>query len=173
MSRDHVKIFRHLHIMDGKMEHKIAETFGQTPIKAEKRYGKDLETSGGFQNPQDVGRIAAPGENQKQVSRFGQRLQLFGKNIFIAGVVAQTGEDRSVGRKGVHTKCSLAVGVGSINQVRGEMIGVGGTAAVAGKKNGGPALPSCAKFLLNLRPAGTFFQMLKTLHQEIPVGFQL
>jgi hypothetical protein len=77
-----------------------------------------------------------------------------GKDIFKLGVVSEARHHRRVGGKGMNPERAIASRVGPVKQIRGQVIGIGGTAPVARKKNAGTPFPHTGELFLNSGPGG-------------------
>ena len=171
MAGNHVEILRHLHVIDRKMQGQITESFGLPAVESQKRYGENLEPPSCLQCPQNVGGVATAGKNEQQISRTRQSLQLLCKDIFVPGVVTKAGHHGRVGGKGMHPEGTLASAVGPVNQVRCQMIGIGGAPPIASKKNAGTPFPHTGELFLNSGPRWIACQGVETFEQKVAILF--
>ncbi len=84
----------------------------------------------GFDGADHVGGVARGGNRQQQVARPHQGLHLLGKDLLVAVVVGDRGERRGVGGQGDAGQ-ARALALVAAGQFGGEVLGVGGGAAVA------------------------------------------
>lgn len=79
---------------------------------------------------ENVGGVAARGEDDQQVAGTGEAGDLARERVFVAVIVADAGEQRAVGGKGDRGERAAILGVAT-DEFGGEMGGLGGAAAVA------------------------------------------
>ena len=173
MAGNHVEILRHLHVMNGKMQGQIAEGLGLPAVESQKRYGENLEPPSRLQCPQNVGGIPTAGKNEQQIPRTRQNLQLLCKDIFVPGIVSKAGHHGRVGGKGMHPEGALASAVGPVNQVRCQMIGIGGAPPVPSEKKSRLSLACRDKLPADFRPNRILYQEIQSLIQKIAILFEV
>ena len=92
--------------------------------------GRDAQRLGPLQGAQDVGTVAGGADADHQIARPAQGLDLTGEDLLEAIVVADGGEGGAVRGQGDGGEAG-ALALEASNQFRGQMLTIGGAAAVA------------------------------------------
>ena len=112
-----------------------AQTTGHAPtVAARQRHRGQAQFARGDQGGQDVGRVAAGRNRQQHVAGTTQGADLPGEDLLEGVVVGDGGQRRTVGgqRDGGQSR---PFDLEAVDQFGGEMLGVGGGAAVAASQN--------------------------------------
>jgi hypothetical protein len=129
---DELEVLGDLHVVEPDVDGVVCQRQAPSAGVAEQRPAGHAEGPGGLERPHDVAGVAAAGEDDEQVSRPGQHLQLLGEDGLVGDVVGQAGHDRLVGREGLDPQAApLGVLGDTEEEVVGEVDGVGGAAAIA------------------------------------------
>lgn len=114
-----------------KMQIVVAEQFADFPATFAGQ-GDDVhaEFVGGADRLDDVGRIARSGDGEQDIAGMAERTDLAGKNLGEAVVIADSGQDGTVGRQGDGCQL-LAFGLETADQLGGKVLGIGSRAAIA------------------------------------------
>src|SRR5580658_7930104 len=106
------------------------EAFGFAAAAAEEGEAVEAELFRRSERGEDVGGVSARGEGDQKIARLGERGNLARKNIVIAEIVGDAGEQRAVGGEGDGGKRAAGLGVAA-DELGGEVLRLGRAAAVA------------------------------------------
>ena len=117
-------------VVAGDDEIDSGESPGLAAAAAEEGYAGQAEALRFGEGGENVGGVAARGEDDQQVAGTGEAGDLARERVFVAVIVADAGEQRAVGGKGDRGERAAILGVAT-DKFGGEMGGLGGAAAVA------------------------------------------
>ena len=83
-------------VVGGDDDFVIAAAFGLSAVFAGDEDGDDIEFFGRLECADDIGAIAAGGEADEDIARFGESFYATGENMFVAVVVADAGDGGGV-----------------------------------------------------------------------------
>jgi hypothetical protein len=118
----------------GDNDLEIGFAFGLAATFAKERHGFYAFAPRGCEGAEDVGRIAARRKTNQQVIRVGQSFDLPGEDLVETVVVADAGEQGTIGDEADGGKGG-SMGAKVTDQFLGEMHGVGGAASIAASKD--------------------------------------
>ena len=135
VSDHHLEVLGDLHVVHGKINGMLHQFEGSATGVTEDRKAGHAQLARTGERLDDVGRIAAARKSDKEVLRLSEDRELLGKDILVGDVVGETGEDRGIGGEGCDAQAPTGLFVDAIEEIIRQMDRIGGTAAVATKKD--------------------------------------